>query len=387
MAQKKVTEMTENTSPTVDDLVYSVDDPAGAKNVRKVTLGNVLKAINGLTAETAPAIGDKLALYDIGSSAADAITLENLFKVVSSLTQLAAAPDVTNDDLLIIDGGTTPKYINLTNLLASIASLTDLTTGYHATQDRLFISDNGVAKSTTLPNLFAGIEDALAQKSTPPNVADTFLAIEGGVAKYITFQKFMDGIAALPQETVLAAADVLPVYDISGTHAAYMTYPNFMATIEDALTALTTQPAQTDTLLVIDGGVAKFIQKRNFQMRYVQMVVTEFTTAVATGNGQFYMHIPPDLSGLNLSYVHGENITAGTTGTMSIMIRNTTDSQDMLSTALTIDSGETGSDTAATPVVINTSYDDVVTNDVIQVDIDAIHTTAAEGLIITLGFN
>jgi hypothetical protein len=58
----------------------------------------------------------------------------------------------------------------------------------------------------------------------------------------------------------------------------------------------------------------------------------------------------------------------------------------MLSTKLTIDSGETGSDTAATPAVINTSYDDVATNDLLRIDIDAISTTAPKGLIVTLEF-
>jgi hypothetical protein len=58
----------------------------------------------------------------------------------------------------------------------------------------------------------------------------------------------------------------------------------------------------------------------------------------------------------------------------------------MLSTKLTIDSGETGSDTAAAAAVINTSNDHVNTNDMLRIDIDAVHTTAAQGLIVTLGF-
>ena len=59
----------------------------------------------------------------------------------------------------------------------------------------------------------------------------------------------------------------------------------------------------------------------------------------------------------------------------------------MLSTAITIDTTETGSDTAAIAAVINTSNDGVATNDVIRVDVDAIHSgTAAKGLIVTLDF-
>ena len=117
------------------------------------------------------------------------------------------------------------------------------------------------------------------------------------------------------------------------------------------------------------------------------MVVVEFATSLTTGDGKFYLHIPKKLDGFNLIEVHAEVITAGTTGTTDIQIANVNDAVDMLSTKLTIDSGETGSDTAATAAVINTNNDDVAVNDVLRVDIDAISTTAPKGLLITLGFN
>jgi hypothetical protein len=58
----------------------------------------------------------------------------------------------------------------------------------------------------------------------------------------------------------------------------------------------------------------------------------------------------------------------------------------MLSTKLTIDSAEIGSDTALTAAVINAANDDVATNQWIRVDLDAVQTTKAKGLIVTLGF-
>ena len=61
-------------------------------------------------------------------------------------------------------------------------------------------------------------------------------------------------------------------------------------------------------------------------------------------------------------------------------------SVDMLSTKLTIDSGEVGSDSAATSYVIDTTKDDVATNDCIAIDIDQVSTTPPKGLIIRLGF-
>ena len=92
------------------------------------------------------------------------------------------------------------------------------------------------------------------------------------------------------------------------------------------------------------------------------------------------------MTGMDLVEVHAECITAGTTGTMDIQIHNATDTADMLSTKLTIDSAETGSDTAATAAVINTAADDVATFDVLRIDIDAVHTTAAKGLYVTMIF-
>lgn len=120
--------------------------------------------------------------------------------------------------------------------------------------------------------------------------------------------------------------------------------------------------------------------------RYIQFVVTNYTSDTSTGDGKAYAHIPNSLNGLNLVEVHAEVITAGTTNTTDIQIHNLTQAADMLSTKLTIDSTETGSDTAATAAVIDTANDDVAENDVIRIDVDAVHSTPAKGLLVTLGF-
>ena len=124
----------------------------------------------------------------------------------------------------------------------------------------------------------------------------------------------------------------------------------------------------------------------NFGIAYVQVVAFDYTTDCATGNGAAYLHIPAGLAGMNLVEVHAECITAGTTTTMDIQIANVTQAADMLSTVITIDSTETGSDTGAIPAVIDTVNDDVAENDMLRIDVDSVHTTAAKGLIVTLGF-
>ena len=109
-------------------------------------------------------------------------------------------------------------------------------------------------------------------------------------------------------------------------------------------------------------------------------------TDTAVADDLVHFHVPASMNGMNLVSVHAEVITAGTTNTTDIQIANDTQGADMLSTKITIDSGETGSDTAAAAAVIDASEDDIATNDLIRVDVDAISTTAAKGLVVTLEF-
>lgn len=124
----------------------------------------------------------------------------------------------------------------------------------------------------------------------------------------------------------------------------------------------------------------------NLGTKALEVTVFDYATAVATGDGKAYLTVPSSYNGMNLVSVHARVITAGTTGTTDIQIYNLTQKADMLSTKITIDSGETGSDTAATAAVIDTSNDDIASWDVLRIDVDAISTTAPKGLIVTLEF-
>ncbi len=150
---------------------------------------------------------------------------------------------------------------------------------------------------------------------------------------------------------------------------------------DNASTAVTDTGTSTSTFVTPDGLAGSYAGKVE-----VQFTVFDYTTDLTTGNGKAYFHIAEKIAGMNLAYVHAEVITAGTTGTTDIQIHNATQAADMLSTKLTIDSGETASDTAATAAVIDTANDDVAENDLIRIDVDAVSTTAPKGLIVTLGF-
>lgn len=124
----------------------------------------------------------------------------------------------------------------------------------------------------------------------------------------------------------------------------------------------------------------------DYGKRLISVQVDPIGVSAATGNDQAYFYIPQEMGGWNLVGVAAVVETAGTTGTIDIQIRNATQAADMLSTVMTIDSGETSTGTAATPPVIDTANDDVATGDRIQVDVDAVQTTPSQGLTVFCSF-
>lgn len=116
----------------------------------------------------------------------------------------------------------------------------------------------------------------------------------------------------------------------------------------------------------------------------LQLIAVAADANLSTGDGKMYFTIPARLNGLHIRKVRATVITAGTTGTTDIQLANVTDTTDLFSTKLTIDSGETSSDTAATAAVITFANAACTTNEVWRVDIDAVSTTAPKGLILSL---
>lgn len=140
-----------------------------------------------------------------------------------------------------------------------------------------------------------------------------------------------------------------------------------------------------DLTIMVNGSavrVARFDQ--NFARKSVCIAVKQSDQDTAVADGKDGFVVPAALNGWNLVAATASVHTAGTTGTTDIQIRRrrgNTDN-DMLSTKITISSGEY----TASDGVVNTSYDDLQTGDMIFIDVDAVHTTAAKGLSVTLEF-
>mgnify|MGYP001480118602 CR=1 FL=1 len=94
--------------------------------------------------------------------------------------------------------------------------------------------------------------------------------------------------------------------------------------------------------------------------------------ALVVGDDAIRFRIPSSLNGFVITSVAASRKSG--TGVPAIQIRNVTDAVDVLSTKLTIDTGETDTLTAATPAVINAANDDVTTGDQFAIDIDVAGT-------------
>jgi hypothetical protein len=138
----------------------------------------------------------------------------------------------------------------------------------------------------------------------------------------------------------------------------------------------------TDDFIVIGTGSGA--------TRHLQVRLVPAGTSLATGDkvGDWFFHVPPAMDGMMLVYIHVEVDTAGSqTGTTAdFQLYNIDQTADILTTKVTIDTGETGSDTAATAYSINTANAQISENDKIRLDCDALQSTAPKGLTLTLGY-
>lgn len=230
-----------------------------------------------------------------------------------------------------------------------------------------------------------GVSGTMADWSELLTPTDTVLSVNGKTgAVTITLADVTDVTASAAELNILDGATVttaeLNILDGVTATASELN-------VLDGITATVTELNYTD-------GVTSNIQtqlnaKKNTadERKSVSIQLQDGATDLATGDGAAYFMIPAELNTWILTGVRGAVTTAGTTGTTDFQIHNVTDAVDMLSTKLTIDSTETSSATAATAAVINTANDEVATNDVLRIDVDAVSTTKPKGGFITLTFS
>jgi len=105
----------------------------------------------------------------------------------------------------------------------------------------------------------------------------------------------------------------------------------------------------------------------NYGTRGFTILIND-STALTTGDGKAYVRIPDEFNGFDLVGVRFARVSG--TGTPLVQVHNVTQAVDMLTTRVSIDSGETDSSTATTAVVIDTANDDVASGDRLRIDVD-----------------
>jgi hypothetical protein len=121
------------------------------------------------------------------------------------------------------------------------------------------------------------------------------------------------------------------------------------------------------------GANGYYLESTTSAMQWVSNVrslgfLINTTTALTSGDDAVRFRIPSHINGWNILGVAASRKSG--TGVPTIQIRNVTDAVDVLSTRITIDSGETDSSTAASTATVNTSNDDVAVGDQFAIDID-----------------
>ena len=250
--------------------------------------------------------------------------------------------------------GAIKSFSQKTDLIDTIASA-DVNEAY----------DEIEAMQTELGTNPATLDDTVAPEASPADVADILDQFATAIKTIMGAANWYSTVSIMPSGGWAAKGDIVS------------------ASAADTPVLLTV--AGNNRIIRANSGASSGLSWDKRQ--YVELTIFDYTDDCEVGTGGAYFHIPAHLGGLDLVEVHAECITAGTTGTMDIQIANVTQAADMLSTVLTIDTTpDTASDQATTPAVIDAANDDVAENDLLRIDVDVIHSVAAKGLIVTLGF-
>lgn len=343
-----------------------------------LTADRVLTLTTGDAARTVTLAGDLNIAADLITSGANSLTLTTTaptnvtlpttgtlattsnklsdFAATSSAEMLTVISDETGTGSLVF--GTTPTLTTPVLGVATATSINKVAVTAPATAATLTLSDGS--------SLITSGGHSITLTST--GATNVTLPTSGTLVN-----SAVTALSSLVEVGTVTTGNVDAVVSASSTTTA--------GKIEVATAAETTTGTDATRAVSPDG-----LAGSDYGKRVVGIQVVDSGTDTATGDAKAFFRVPSVMNGWNLVAVAASVYTAGTTNTTDIQIRNKTQTADMLSTKMTIDSGETDTSTAATPAVIDTAEDDVVTGDIIAVDVDAVSTTPAQGLFVELIF-
>lgn len=139
-------------------------------------------------------------------------------------------------------------------------------------------------------------------------------------------------------------------------------------------------PGNTELSTFTNNSTNRAIIRKQSTDRSLQTIGGDFTADLTVANGIAYFTVPPEFDGFSIVGCHIRNITAGAGGVGTYQFEK--GGNNIFSTAPTIDDGETGTNTAATPPVVNATYKVVAAYDLISFNCTGVQTTTpAKGAI------
>lgn len=291
-------------------------------------------------------------------------------ETVKGIAELAtqAETDAGTDALRIITALKLAASTTVVHPARSISTTAPLTGGGDLSANRTFAvsaaseTASGVSELATQAETNTGTDDV--RSVTPLKLATSTSVVH-------------------PARSISTTAPLAGGGDLSGDRTLTVGAASDTASgVAELATAAETTTGTDATRAVTPDGLAGSA----YGTAVIGILVTDPQGSVlTTGDLKAYVRIPVTLNGWNLIGVAGHVSTVSSSGTITVQIRNVTDTVDMLSTALTIDASEKDSATAAAAAVINASTDDVATADEIAIDVDS-SGVGAKGLFIELRF-
>ena len=175
MADIKVTQLTEDTTPTTDDNIHIIDDVGGTPTNKRSTIKNIFKALRLLTALSEFGFYDTYRIHIIDETTPEAkyFTLEEWRKY--SKHEIALVIPCSNESSALTTGTAKvtfrmPFAMTLTDIRASV---TTAPTGANLIVD---VNDSGTSIMTTNKLSIDVSEKTTETATTPPTLTDTSLA-------------------------------------------------------------------------------------------------------------------------------------------------------------------------------------------------------------------
>jgi len=351
------------TSMATGDLIPFTSDPGGtpaSKNITRENFALSMQALlQGLPIATAAGTADAItADYTPDITLANMKVVAFVASAANATTTPTFAPDGLTARTIVKNGGSALAAGDIPGALAVCI------VQYNLANTRWELL-NPAAGSVSVPVKATGAE------------------LDTGTddAKFATAKALKDS-HNVPSVAPSTSGKVMTSDGTDWTSAALPAASTSASGIVELAIAIEVNTGTSDTLAITPDALAG----SNFGKRVVEIVVFDYGTDVATGDGKAYFIVPDELNGMNLVRVASTVITAGTTNSTTVAIYSITDSAEMLSTLMAIETGETSTRTSATPGTIDTSHDDVVTGDVLRIDVDAVSSTAPKGLIVEMVF-